>query len=324
MASGSSVELSNALETLKDAPDVDTWLARCPDPAVADDPVVRLLFPRFREDAPDLQDFADWLWRNAINYAIPLRKRREAQLKAQSSPSGADLSALARLYDDTKRAFLEFNKKYPHRAGEVGELIAYLVVLHHLNAPQIASKMALKTNTNMPVHGLDGVHARFENGVMTLYFLESKLAKSVNDGAEAYVKSTAEFSAGKKQYLVEYEILSDLGNLQALPDAERALAMEYFDVYGPKKSQRLERSVGVISYTEKIHYSNKIPKSNSSPPSAHEAHFMNLLDGDRAKHVACLKKHMTSKGVSSSSCEVFLIAFPDIDGLRELFQEHTK
>ncbi|MES2490663.1 MAG: DUF1837 domain-containing protein [Pseudomonadota bacterium] len=316
--------LALALDSLKDVPDVDTFIARCPGPPDLGDPPTILLYPRFKEDAPDISAFAEWLWINAINYAIPLRKRKLAQQTAGAGPSGADLASTARLYLEAKRAFLNFNKAYPSRASEVGELIAYLVALRFLNAGQLASKMALKTNTNMPIHGLDGVHASFENGVMTLYFLESKLAKTAASGAKEYAESVKGFGNSRKQYLVEYEILSDLGNLQALSDEQKLLAMEYLDIYGKKKSQRIERSIGVICFTEGNHYSNKLQKNKATPPAAHEKNFSSIYEADHARHLAAVKKYLDEKDVKSDECEVFFVAVPDVNVLRELFQEHMK
>ena len=202
----------------------------------------------------------------AINYVIPLRKRLRAQATTASSNTGGDLSPSVRLLRETKRRFIEYREKYPHRAAKSANFLEYLLGLEYLRAAQVASKMALKTSGNMPVHGLDGIHARFANGVMTLYFLESKLAATANGGASEYAESVAGFGSNNKQYLLEYEIISDLSNLDALDPGDRETALQYLDVYGDKKSQRIERSVGVICYTETKHFAVKLAKSNSLAP----------------------------------------------------------
>jgi hypothetical protein len=171
----------------------------------------------------------------------------------------------------------------------------------------------------MPIHGLDGVHALFENNVMTLYFLESKFSRNANDGVREYAESVAGFGNNRKQYLVEYEILSDLGNLNALDEINKETALEYLDVYGPKKSQRLERSIGVICYSETKHYSDKLPKNRSNPPSAHEQHFQSNYSNELDHHKAAALTHLGNNNVDPSECEVFFIAVPDVNELRRTF-----
>lgn len=59
--------------------------------------------------------------------------------------------------------------------GEPGELIAFVILEAFFQAPQIACKMYLKTNENMPVHG--SVHIKFDESKDSIEILwgESKL-----------------------------------------------------------------------------------------------------------------------------------------------------
>ena len=210
-----SSHLEDSLNALLEAAPLDTHIKACEENPPSDEfPHIVILFPRFREDEPDIETLTEFFWLQAVNYVIPLRLRQRAKEEMANSPTGGDLSSANRLVQRTRKTFIEFNERYPYRASEVGELLAYLIALRYLDAIQIASKMALKTNSNMPVHGLDGIHARFSGGIMTLYFLESKLAKSVDSGAEDYAKSVKGFGDNRKQYLLEYEIVADLSNFE--------------------------------------------------------------------------------------------------------------
>lgn len=313
---------ADAFAALKETPGVGSFLSACPPISTGKpQPATTLIFPRFREDAPDMEALAEYLWIQAINYVIPLRKRQQANAIAAQSYTGGDMSMSSRLLRETKRTFLEFNEEYPHRAGEVGELLSYLIALEYLQAGQVASKMALKTNGNMPVHGLDGIHASFENGIMILYFLESKLSGSANDGVSEYAKSVSGFGTNRKQYLLEYGIISDLSNLDALSNEDKKTALEYLDVYGPMKSQRIERSIGVVCYTEVKHFNNKLVKSKTTSPSDHEAYFESNYAAEFEHHQNAAIKHLEANDVDTSDCEVFFIAMPDVNKLRELFHE---
>jgi hypothetical protein len=317
-----SSNLQSALESLAETPPLDTYLAECLEaPPNASHPAILLLHPRFREDEPDVDALVEFLWLQAVNYVVPLRLRRRAKEDAAASNSGGDLSSSVRLLQRAKRAFIEFNKIFPHRASEVGELLAYLIALRHLGAVQICSKMALKTNSNMPIHGLDGVHAKFSDGIMTLYFLESKLAKTAKSGSEDYAESTAGFGNNRKQYLLEYEIVSDLSNLSALSEADQESALDYLDVYGKKKSSRLERSVGVICFTDDALYAEKLPKDDGTTPLQHES----ALSARLTKRYASIRTELLSSllkhSVDAASCRLFYVAVPNVDKLREKFYE---
>jgi hypothetical protein len=314
---------AEAFKALQEKPDVDNFLVLCE----TDDcgpPPVRILFPRFKEDGPDIPKLAEWLCLQAVNFVIPIRKRKAAQQAVAASATAADMSFPARLAAETRRAFLDYNAKYPHRASEVAELLAYLLALRYLNAAQLASKMALKTNTNMPIHGLDGIHASFQNGIMTLYFVEAKLAASAKSGTSDYVDSLAAFWLSRTQYLLENHILSDLGNLDALSDTHRDMALEYLDVYGTQSSQRLERSIGVVCFSETTHFNNKLPKGNSVAPSNHEKHYASNYSKEHGDLHAYVRERLESKGIDPEECELFYVAVPNVDKLRELFYEQLQ
>jgi hypothetical protein len=314
---------ADAFKAIQDKPDVDNFLVLCNSNGVGQPPV-RILFPRFKEDSPDIHRLAEWLCFQAVNYVIPIRRRIAAQQAVSASATGADMALPARLAAEARRAFLDYNKKYPHRASEAGELLAYLIALRHLDAAQLASKMALKTNSNMPVHGLDGIHASFKAGIMTLYFVEAKLAATANSGTSDYVESLAAFWKDRSQYLLENHILSDLGNLDALSDENRKIALDYLDVYGAQGSQRIERSIGVICFTESTHYNNKLPKDNAVPPFRHEQHFAANCAKEQVTFQAYAHTRLVAKSIDPVECEMFFIAVPDVDRLRELFHEYLQ
>ncbi|WOB50722.1 DUF1837 domain-containing protein [Xanthomonas hydrangeae] len=318
---GSSIDdvdkLEAALKKLEQSSNVSNFLAKCDCGAAGEShPKVDLLFARFREDSADLEALAEFLATQIVNYVIPLKKRRSALAAAGDS----DFSPLHRLVLEARQKFIEFDSAHPGRASEIGELLAFLVAQEWLGAFQVASKMALKTSANMPVHGLDGIHARFEDGVLILYFLESKLSETAAAGMSAYCDSAAQFAPKRKQYLLEYSIVTDLSNLDSLDKEERDLALDYFDVYGSKKSQRIERSVGVICYPEK-EFNQKLPKSDSTAPSQHEAFFASKFSGKHAKYQKDLAEKLSSYGLAPSDCRVCLVAVPDKNALRKMFVE---
>jgi hypothetical protein len=278
-------------------------------------PPVTLLHVAFNEDKPKVSALAHLLWQQCINYS--LSKRRRLSFYAAMKASPGDLSQAAEIIRSVQNIFIEFRRKYPQRASEVGEVLAYCVAVRYLNAAQVAAKMSLKTSSNMPVHGLDGIHMAFENGALTVYFLESKLSKSANKGAREYASSVAEFAKNEKQYLREYEIVGDLSNLDTLTGAARAAALEYLDVVGSPSAPKRERYMGVICYSERL-FSSTLPVDDGDP-AKHGVHFCLNYQRELDHHSESVARHLIAEGAEPGKCKVFFVAVPDVDELRERF-----
>ncbi|MBR7782327.1 HamA C-terminal domain-containing protein [Undibacterium luofuense] len=284
----------------------------------------KLLFLRFEEDVPTDDAFIEHLLDSIIGYAIPKKKRLAALARSHSSRTQADTRPLARLQREARRLFLEYDPDNTGRFGEVGELIAYCVAERHLGAAQIAAKLSLKTNNNMPVHGIDGIHAKFEDGVMNVFWLESKLAPSANDGAKEFAISTATFLSNRTQYLRELTIVTDFSNIDALPQDQKDVLLSYFDMYDSDSVlQKRDRHVGVICYDENL-YGQGIPVDDTKPPSIHEEHFIERYAKKHKHHDDALMKHLKNQTVKSTKSLAFFIAVPSVDGLRQKFGEALK
>ncbi len=281
---------------------------------LGDGPRTFLLHVRFNEDLPKIEDLARYLWEQCFYYALPRRRQLALKTEAEKDPS-----AMLRVGKAARDAFIAFNEKNPSRASEVAEVLAYCVVQHYLDASQVVAKMGLKTSSNMPVHGLDGVHAKYENGALTIYFLEAKLAKSANGGAKDYAESASNFLSNRSQYLREYQIVAELGNLDALNEPERQLALDHFDILGKPKLHRRERYIGVICYSEKK-YEDKLAVTEGSI-DVHEKHFTAIYAAKHDHHRAVALKHLKNNGATPRKCMVFYIAVPDVNALRKSFYQ---
>lgn len=318
-SSDSSLPLNAVIEKLLDESPLDDFVNCAVDLSSASDtpPKISLLHVRFREDIPNTSSLADFLSNQAVNYALS-RRRRDAYIAELTAGKNGDLSLANQISKAVRNAFIQFRKEYPSRASEVGEVLAYCVAVHHLKAAQLVAKMSLKTSTNMPVHGLDGIHAAVKDGVLNVFFLESKLAGSAASGTADYAESVSGFGSSKKQYLQEYGLVRDLGNLDALSVTDKEYLMEYLDVFGKPNAQRRERSVGVVCYSETKHFANKVPVDDG-PLDKHELHFSGLYSKDYDRHHKNVINQLASHGVDPSKCLLFLVAVPDVDELREEF-----
>jgi hypothetical protein len=314
-------QLKASIESLLDKVELSKYVAV----AVASDPpaspATTLMHVRFLEDKANVDSLAQFLWKSAQNYALSRRRRNELRQEMLDAPPG-DISIASTVTTAVREAFLDFRKKYPNRASEVGEVLAYCIAVEQLGAAQLAAKMSLKTSPNMPVHGLDGIHAKVENGWLTLFFLESKLSQSANDGVAEFAKSVATFTADQKQYRREYSIVRDMGNFDALSGTDRKVALDYFDVMAsPDDVPKRERYVGVVMYSDAKAFQSLPPVDDQQAPGFHEKIFTEAYKKGLQEHQDAAMRHLIKHGADASKCRVYFLVVPDTGVIRERFYQ---
>lgn len=310
--------LESGLKRLLDTSSLDDYVSLAIASSAKSAPHSALMHVRFKEDLGNSLALADFLCNQALNYALS-RKRRLEVRKKMLEAQGADISSMGAILTAVRDVFIEFHKEHPSRASEVGEVLAYCIAVGQLGAAQVAAKMSLKTSANMPVHGLDGLHAKVENGCLYIYFLESKLSQSANKGVADYAESVAGFGSNVKQYLLEYTVARHLSNLDSLEGEEKELALQAFDVMGaPSAVARRERSIGVILYKEGL-FGKLSPVEDGQPADFHEREFVDAYAKLLKRHQEAASRHLNKHSVDPKKCRVYFVAVPDVNELRELF-----
>lgn len=287
-------------------------------------PRVDLFFLRFKEATPDENGLAEIVCHQVINYAIPKRKMLEVEKHAAENPS--DKGIWSKLVNEARRAFIAY-KIDPHtdnpqsRYSEVGEVIAFCLASHFLNAGQVAAKMALKTNSEMPVYGLDGIHVRVEpDGTLTVFCLESKMVGDAKSGGDQYAKSAAGFSKDRKHKLNEQRIARDLSNLDILEGAVRESALAYFDPYSKEQENVRERFVGIIIYDEPC-YDDKLAVTDATALDLHQKHFLGKFAPLHGAFSETLAAALKRQAVDAGTCRAFFLAVPSTSKLKTLFSK---
>jgi hypothetical protein len=310
-------------QLLTPVPALDNVLRLAAAASSGDAVKVDLLFVRFKEDKPKLNELAEVLFHELINYCIPKKKLAEERRRARENGE-PDTTLHMRLFAEARRAFIKYNrdltkKNANTRYAEVGELLAYCVAIHYLRAAQIAAKMALKTNSEMPVFGLDGIHARAESdGTLTVFYLESKMTKDAESGSSQYADSAAKFEHDRKHELNELRIARDLSNLDAIEGPAREAALNYFNPYSTESAQVRERYVGVIAHTEAL-YEEKLAIDDDTPVTIHETTFCEKYRALHSSRVITVRNHLEAEGVSLGKARAFFVAVPSVDQLKALF-----
>jgi len=167
---------------------------------------------------------AEFMRNAVVDYAIPRSKVAEAKARDEKFNSTEAVTALV---ERAKRSFTDLAK-----TGEGGEMLLFLLAERFLGLPQILCKMDLKTDSRMHYHGADGVYAGISpDGMLKLYWGESKVYKDVNGAIRDCLESLAPFLIEPEHENAERErdllLLSDRADLSdpTLTDALR----RYFD-----------------------------------------------------------------------------------------------
>ncbi|WP_033111548.1 DUF1837 domain-containing protein [Dickeya dadantii] len=307
---------------------------------------VNLLCLGFKEDMPKDKELAETLFLELVHYCIPhpvIEKRKkqaldegkdEARLYSELLREARSLfmkykleSAIKKKSGETEEKFEQRVRNANSRYGEVGELISYCIAIHFLKASQLVSKMALKTSSEMPVFGLDGIHATIDaDGTLTVFYLESKITREFDSGSEQFSKSVSGFEIDRNGRRNEYRIIQDLSNLESLEGEERSKAINYFNPYSSQSSNVRERFIGIIAYSEK-NYSNKLPINDEAPLSIHFEHFKNGYTSSYQEKINTLTSDLTKAGATLQKCRAYIFALPDVDNFKldfakELSGEH--
>lgn len=281
----------------------------------------RLIYLRMHEDEPQLALLAELLTDLLVDYALPLTKRRRANQAGTTSHSGGSTAAHSRLVREARQLLLKFTEQHKARFGELGELLSYAIAIHYMGAAQIGSKMALKTNSNMPVHGVDGLHVRAnEDGTITFFVLESKIVPNATDASRDMIESIFEYQADRAKLLNELRLVNDMSNLDALEGAQRDEAKSYFDAYSNTGNHLKRRDVhlGSLVISEEA-YKDKLAYDPNADHDAHEKHLESLYKAKHQRFRDNLTRQAQARNVNLAKCEVFLIAVPDVDELKRAF-----
>jgi len=270
----------------------------------------------FADGVPTVQEFVEYLYDCLIPYCLPKSKVRDA---LQGIDPALDYHRIIRLGDDAKSLFIKA-KNQLESGGEPGELILYALLEWVLKAPRLVSKMYLKTNNNMPVHGTDGIHLGYDEAkdLLTIYFGESKIYQSFSSAADAAFTSMADLLANAGQISREIEILNNLSDLNSLDPAFRAKIAEYINPYSTSQLTLQKRIVhACLLGFEYAAYNRILALEPGKVASAFEEKYKKRIGS------ACrvIERHYGKRLPITTNLHLFLLPFPSLQVFRAAFYE---
>jgi hypothetical protein len=262
---------------------------------------------------PKTKDFARFVAKHVVDYAIPRKEFFEAQQYDQKHNTGVKMSELNK---KAKGLFTSLKK-----TGEGGEVILYIFVQEFLKLPQLICKMPLKTNKELHINGADGIHVSVDKNsegedILSLYWGESKLYKKINDAISDCIDSLKSFilSDGGQDAPAERDLQLITDNLDLIDERLEKVMIRYLDKDDPLHNQVNYKGVCLIGFD----YSKYPSIPNTETTEQIKEKVKNEVDNWSKKVISQISKHAN---LNTFDIHVFLLPFPSVDEFRKSFLE---
>ncbi|MBJ9753055.1 HamA C-terminal domain-containing protein [Burkholderia cepacia] len=275
------------------------------------------LYPAFERGKPAIDALIE-----ALKLEIPAfctTKQERAKALAKDRAGGLETFETQMLVDKARRLFIKATAG-KRDSGEGGELLLFAFIEHFLEAPIILSKMRLKTNTQMPVHGADGVHARWdsESNQLVVIFGESKVHASIHGALRAAAESVGSFVAdveGRKTH--ELLLTTDHVDLDGFPDEYKEELIRYLHPFATEEgARRQERFAILLAYTSKGYATlDRLTAAEA------ERAFLDDYNTKLSPALRLAKKHLAQAGVELDTVDLFILPMPNVQEFRDKFDE---
>lgn len=290
-ARGSEESISNYLHTLGDSQLLGDTRSTVHTHWVVTDP----------KGNPRIAQLAERLADEVVEYCIPRSRIDEA---AASFAETGSMSKVVALHREAVSLFTRINN-----SGEGGELLLYFLLEVGLRIPQILCKMALKTSTQMHVHGVDGVHAKaLDNGNLAVYWGESKMYEDFPSAVAACFKSIVPYLTDDGSGAAKRDILLVRDNLD-VGSAELSLELVKFFTSDSPKASRLEiRGACLVGFSlEEYGLAHEADGKTVAP------HIVSQM----ASWQAAIASRVGAESIEAIEIDVFCVPVPSSQGFRE-------
>ena len=114
------------------------------------------------------------------------------------------------------------------RSGEAGEMLLYFLLEAVLGAPQMVTKIALKTNPELETFGSDGIHMKWheEHGMLDVYFGEAKLYADIGS---AMTKAAESIESFHENDMDRFELRMVTSHYKHADNATKYAVLRYVD-----------------------------------------------------------------------------------------------
>lgn len=273
---------------------------------------IRLNYPAFRQGRPTVSELLNTVVLMLTHFCLP-RSEIRSVIDRFSGTDDYDIEINA-LFMRAKSLFKRAHE-VSNRSGEAGELILYILTEWLLQAPQVLAKMSLKTNPKMPVHGSDGVHARYcsEKNRLFFYWGESKIHGDISGAIASAAKSLSDaFSDDSMRH--EIELVKRNLDLSGMDDVSKQEFLRYLDPFDDSYNNRHDIATCLIGFDFERY--NEI----SASPDA-EAKFVEIAAAKLDEVGPSVLKALDKWGIADRNIELFILPLPSVQEFRDGFQD---
>jgi hypothetical protein len=278
----------------------------------------RCSYIAFKDGKQTFDEFIDILFHQIVSFCLPKSEITPAHDKIRRALADGDTvlvnQILTQLHERARSLFIKA-KKGSHRSGEAGEILLFVLVEWLLKAPQIVSKMYLKTNNNMPVHGTDGIHAKFDDisKRLFLYWGESKAHNSLGNAFGSAMQSIKDFlDEGGQDF--EIPIVSSFSDFNTASDDAKEAFISYLNPY----SEDYNQCITVFACL--LVFDFPVAANEQGSVSACEQEFIKAVNIAMGKFLSSLPKKLKDRGMGNLRFEFFLVPVPSAQDFRDKFQ----
>lgn len=197
-------------------------------------------------------------------------------------------------------------------AGEAGEMLLYLLLESVLGAPQILSKVDMKTARKVESYGSDGLHMRWhpQDNLLDVFFGEAKLEQSIYAALSNAFKSITEFH---KQDMRDFEFGLVTSHFKHAEPELRDAVLDYIDRQKPSSDCRINHAC-LIGYDWQDY---AILTATGSTAITDEFRSRYLDDLPRLRTL--IQKRFDNFKLTHLLFEVFFLPFRDVQAFRDAF-----
>ena len=255
---------------------------------------------------PMLGALAETLYEYIIHYCLKSRSRDDKLTRKQA----------ARLTKEARKLFVhpETTKDDPDRTGEAGEMLLYFLIESLLDAPQVVSKMELKTNTNKESNGSDGIHMKWceKDRVVDIYFGEAKIYKDLSGALGSAFKSISSFH---EEGMCKHEFLMVTKHFKYADKAIQSEVEELIAKGEPSSKVRMNHAC-LIGYNWS-EYKELLKKGSANI----EAEFRQAFENDVPRVVKLLNNRFEGFDKKCLRFDFFFMPFINVQEFRAAFNK---
>lgn len=253
---------------------------------------------------PMTKALANMLYEYIIDYCIASKNRPTELTSRQATKLTKEARNLFRHPD--------ISDKSPDKTGEAGEVLLFFLMEAILKAPQLVSKMELKTNRRDEIKGSDGIHVKWndEDKVVDFYFGESKLYRDIGSAITDALESINSFHASE---MYKHEFTMVTKHFKYADEESKSAVIELIKLGEPGQSVRINHAC-LIGYNWE-EYNRLTP----AKPDKLLQDFKERLLQDSTRLSDHLNKRFSSFERKQLCFDVFFIPFPSVKDFRNEF-----